>query len=148
MESPRSRATIATAAAALAAVLFGCTTPAQHPSDLESLAGTEWKLMTLGSDGAIQTHEPTLAFDEGNRISGTGSCNRFTGTVTVSGKSIAVSPLASTRMACQEALSRQEAKYFGALQQAEWFMLAGGTLTIYTKAMDQPLLFFRTRPPQ
>ncbi len=63
----------------------------------------------------------------------------------VDGKSITFSPLATTRMACAEALNAQEPTYLKALQQAQWFTVAGNTLTIYTKAMEQPLVDFRSK---
>ena len=64
----------------------------------------------------------------------------------MSGKSITFGALATTRMACSDALNAQESSYFKALQQAEWFTVLGSSLSIYTKAMDQPLVFFRTSP--
>src|SRR4051812_35638472 len=104
-----------------AALMAGCTQlmPPKSGNPEGLLAGTEWRLQTLGSQGALEAQQPTLAFDQGNKISGSGSCNQFNGSVTVSGKSMAVSPLASTRMACADALNQQEATYFKALQQAE-----------------------------
>jgi heat shock protein HslJ len=127
----------------------GCSTltptPRNAPEGL--LEGTGWQLQQLGAQGAIAGNQPTLSFAQMGRVSGTGSCNQFNGPVTVSGKSIAFGALASTRMACSDALNKQESTYLKALGQAEWFTVAGSTLTIYTKAMDQPLVFFRTSPP-
>ena len=111
------------------------------------LSGTGWRLVQLGSQGAIEGNQPTLSFAEAGKVSGSGSCNQFNGPVTVNGKSISIGVLASTRMACSGALNAQEATYFKALQQAEWFTVLGNSLTIYTKAMDQPLTFLRTSPP-
>jgi heat shock protein HslJ len=118
--------------------------PKNTPEGL--LAGTAWQLQQLGSQGALEANQPTLVFAKADRVSGTGSCNQFNGTVTLNGKSITFGPLASTRMSCADALNAQESTYFKALQHAEWFTIAGSTLTIYTKAMDQPLVFFRTSP--
>jgi len=120
--------------------------PAKSNSPEGLLASTEWQLQLLGTHGAIEAQQPTLEFDKDDKISGSGSCNRFNGTVKISGKAMSISPLASTRMACAPALNQQEQTYFTALQQAEWFLVAGTTLTIYTRSMDQPLVFFRTRP--
>lgn len=135
-------------AIALAVCVVGCNQllPTKRTSPEGMLAGTTWQLQLLGTQGALEAQQPTLEFDKGNKISGTGSCNHFNGTVTISGKSMSISPLASTRMACAAALNQQEQTYFAALQQAEWFLIAGTTLTIYTRAMDQPLVFFRTQP--
>jgi heat shock protein HslJ len=141
---------VRTAAVALGMLSIACNQlmPAKNNSPEGMLAGTAWQLQLLGTQGAIETQQPTLEFNKGNKVGGSGSCNRFTGTVTISGKAIAFSPLAATKMACADALNRQETTYFAALQQAEWFLISGTTLTIYTRSMDQPLVFFRTQPPQ
>ena len=143
-----TRVATRTLAIALALCVVGCKEllPANSTSPEGMLEGTAWQLQLLGTQGALEAQQPTLEFDKGNKISGTGSCNHFNGTVTISGKSMSVGPLASTRMACAAALNQQEQTYFAALQQAEWFLIAGTTLTIYTRAMDQPLVFFRTQP--
>jgi len=135
-------------AAALCVLAVGCTQlmPQKSNSPEGLLAGTAWQLQLLGTQGALEAQQPTLEFDKGDKISGSGSCNRFNGTVAISGKAMSIGPLASTRMACAPALNQQEQTYFTALQQAEWFLVAGTTLTIYTRSMDQPLVFFRTRP--
>ncbi len=129
-------------------VLFGLAAcVAREPSTSVApeglLAGTAWQLQQLGSKGALEGNQPTLAFAQMNHVNGTGSCNRFNGSVAVDGKSITFGPLASTRMMCEEAVSMQEANYFKALVGAEWFTIDGSTLTIYTKAMDLPLVFVR-----
>lgn len=118
--------------------------PKNTPEGL--LGGTSWQLQQLGAHGAIAGSQPTLVFAEAGKVSGTASCNQFSGTVAIDGKSITFSPLATTRMACAEALNAQEATYLKALQEAQWFTVAGNTLTIYTKAMSQPLVYFRSKP--
>ena len=134
---------------AFGAFATGCSQfmPAKNTGPEGMLSGTAWQLQQLGTQGALEAQQPTLAFDSGGKVNGSGSCNRFNGTVTISGKAIQFSPLAATKMACAAALNQQEATYFTALQQAEWFLIAGTTLTIYTRSMDQPLVYFRTLPP-
>ncbi len=136
---------IALAIAMLSACALMIGPPKNTPEGL--LAGTGWRLEQLGSQGAIEGNQPTLSFAEAGKVSGSGSCNQFNGPVSVNGKSISIGVLASTRMACSDALNAQESMYFKALQQAEWFTVLGNSLTIYTKAMDQPLMFLRTSPP-
>ena len=133
--------------------LFGLSACASRQPSHEAapeglLAGTAWRLQQLGSEGALEGHQPTLIFGQFDRVNGTGSCNRFNGSVVVDRKSITFGPLASTRMACEAAISTQEANYFKALQQAEWFTISGSALTIYTKAMDLPLVFVSMTTPE
>ena len=49
-------------------------------------------------------------------------------------------------MACPDAVGTQEGKYLEALEGAERFMVDGSTLLIYSKGMDKPLRFIRTKP--
>jgi hypothetical protein len=46
---------------------------------------------------------------ERGRVAGKGSCNRFIGTVEITGTSLALRPLGTTRMACAESVMTQEA---------------------------------------
>ena len=113
--------------------------------DVESgasrLERTTWVLADLGGT-AVLAKAPTLEFADSGRVAGNGSCNRFTGSVRLSGESISFSPLAATRMACVDpAVTRQETSYFQALQGAERFRVDGNTLFIHSKGLAQPLRF-------
>jgi heat shock protein HslJ len=132
-------------AATVAVSACGVVTSSKKTSE-GLLSGTNWQLQQLGSQGAIAGNQPTLSFTQEGRVSGSGSCNQFSGPVAVSGKSIAFGTFASTRMACTEALNTQESAYFKALQEAEWFNVLDGALSIYTKSMEQPLVFLRSPP--
>jgi putative lipoprotein len=110
------------------------------------LVGTAWRLEDLGGDGVLDRVEATLEFPEEGRAAGNGSCNRFFGTVEIERGSISFGPLASTRMACAEPISNQEAKYLEALRGAERFTLDASTLSIYSKGMGKPLRFTRKNP--
>jgi heat shock protein HslJ len=120
--------------------LAGCATATAQ------LWGTAWRLEDLAGAGVLDRVEATLTFPETGRAAGNGSCNRFSGTVEISGDSIGFGPLASTRMACAEPISTQEGKYLSALQQAERFAFDGPALLIYSKGIPQPLRFVRASP--
>jgi heat shock protein HslJ len=108
------------------------------------LHGTAWRLADLGGVAAIPGVEATLEFPEEGKASGRGSCNRFFGTVEISGESIRFGPLASTKMACiDDAANAQEKKYLEALQAAERIVFDGPALVIYSRGNDQPLRFSR-----
>ena len=132
---------------ALAGIVIGCAHAAQSAPDgaANPLVGTKWQVHALGANAVLESAKPTLEFSAVDKVSGTGSCNRFNGVVTVSGKSITFGPMATTRMACADAVNRQEATYFKALTEAEWFTIHDTTLSIYTKAMDLPLVFVRSQ---
>lgn len=110
------------------------------------LAGTAWRLEDLGGTSVLDRVEATLEFPEAGRIAGSGSCNRFFGTVEISAGSIKLGPTGSTRMACAEEVGVQEGKYLQALETAERYTLDGSTLLIYSKGMEKPLRFTRKGP--
>jgi putative lipoprotein len=117
------------------------------PAELSppSLAGV-WVLEDIGGTGVIDNARATLEFRDSARVAGRGSCNQFSGSVTVSGSTIGFSPLAATRMACAEAVMNQETRYFKALADAERYAIEGASLLIYAKGMDRPLRFAREKP--
>jgi heat shock protein HslJ len=108
------------------------------------LPGTSWKLEDLGGTPALPGVEVTLEFPEAGKASGRASCNRYMGTVEISGQSIKFGPLAATKMACVDAAATaQETKYLDALQKAERFAFDGPALLIDSTGMERPLRFSR-----
>jgi heat shock protein HslJ len=113
------------------------------PKGAFELSGSEWLLEDLAGNGVIDNAQATLAFPGEGKVSGHGSCNRFSGSAEIKGENIKIGPLASSRMACPEAVMHQEAKYLEALQQAERFEWKAPYLLIYCKGADKPLRFTR-----
>src|SRR5262245_61728831 len=72
------------AAIAFDILATGCSQfmPAKNTGPEGMLAGTAWQLQQLGAQGGLEAQQPTLDFDRGGKVSGSGSCNRFNGTVT------------------------------------------------------------------
>jgi heat shock protein HslJ len=108
------------------------------------LRDTAWRLEDLGGAAVIEGAEATLEFPEEGKAAGRGSCNRFFAPVTVSGDSIRFGPVGSTRMACEEPIASQEAKYLKALEGAEHFVIEGDSLSIRSRELPAPLIFKRT----
>jgi putative lipoprotein len=107
------------------------------------LAGSSWILEDLNGAGVVAGSRVTLEFAEKGRATGTGSCNRYFATVEISGSSIRFGAVGATRMACAAtAVSLQEVKYFGALEDASRFTLEEGVLSIYGST-SRPLRFRR-----
>lgn len=96
--------------------------------------GTAWRLdgIATGADAVssvLAGTEVTALFEDG-QVSGSGGCNTYTGGYTVDGQAIAVTDLASTKMACEPEVSAQEAAYLEALGRAAWSEIGGSTLTL------------------
>jgi heat shock protein HslJ len=110
------------------------------------LIGSEWLLEDLSGSGVMDGIQATITFPEAGKIAGNGSCNRFFGSGEISGNAIKLGPLASTRMACPEAVMNQETKYLAALQAAERFEWKAPYLLIYCTDLEKPLRFTRQSP--
>jgi heat shock protein HslJ len=111
--------------------------PAARP-----LTGTAWVLEDLGGTAVLDRAKPTLEFADSGKVAGNASCNRFFGSVQLSGDSISFGPLGTTKMACADSsVGKQEATYLKALHDAERLQLDDRTLLIFSKGMTRPLRF-------
>lgn len=121
-------------------------TPATTPVAPQSLAGTEWALVSIdGPDGATPAHEGatvTLEFDENGQVSGSGGCNSYGGTYEVQDNRLSFGEITRTLMACvDENVMAQEEAYFTALQSAGEFDLSGEQLTLWYGEGEGTLIF-------
>jgi heat shock protein HslJ len=103
-----------------------------------SLDGSSWTLVegmdiTIPDDVAM-----TIVFEAG-RASGSGGCNRFTGSYEQDGESISLGRVASTRMACDEEVMSAERAYLSALESVSSWSATGGVLVLSDNS-DQALL--------
>lgn len=110
-----------------------------------SLPATEWVLVDLAGAPVLPGGKATLVFLDVGRVAGNASCNRFTGTMLITGDEIKMGPLATTRMACTDAaISLQEETYLKALGAATRYAYQDPYLIIYAEGFDRPLRFTRT----
>lgn len=101
----------------------------------QPLEGVAWRLTQLDgkpvSPGQNQ-RAPFLQFDAQNkRVSGSGGCNRLTGTYLSGPGTLRIGPVASTRMACLDRdTGERENRFFAALEAARGYWIAGRVLTL------------------
>lgn len=96
------------------------------------LRGAEWVVEDLRGGGVVDRSRATLAFAADGRVSGRGSCNRYTASYSLTGEGMTVSKPASTMMACAPALMQQEQRFFDLLAQVRRFTIdAGGALVLH-----------------
>lgn len=95
-----------------------------------SLAGTEWRVTTLGGKSLDSTVKSTLSFGANGTVNGNGGCNTFRGDVEIEGSAMKFGHLASTMMACIGAASTQEALFHEALSQTVSFSIQDGELRL------------------
>lgn len=97
----------------------------------EPIEGPVWQLEQLGSELIEPSSDPRrnaqIQFDRSSgRVSGSGGCNRVTGTYERSGSTLRVRQLGVTRMACpNEASTINESQFFAALQATASYRLQG-----------------------
>lgn len=110
-------------------VLVSCASTA--PPSLATLAGATWTLVSLGGQPLAQGARPPTAVFDGIRLSGFGGCNRYTGQVEdKTPGTIAIGPLAATKMACPSPAMEVEDRYFAALAQVTQYRVAGSRLVL------------------
>ncbi|WP_198084011.1 META domain-containing protein [Variovorax sp. E3] len=112
------------AAAALSTALSGCGSGISLDEPIE---GPTWRLVQLGTEPLPPDNGAQIQFDRSSsRVSGSGGCNRISGTFTRAGVSLKLGQLASTRMACLDPTrGANEAQFISALQSTSSYSLAG-----------------------
>jgi heat shock protein HslJ len=97
--------------------------------------GTTWVITSFATAGhavvnPVSGSSLTIRFKDGT-VSGKSGCNNFHGTYTLNGSAITLTPLASTRKACQgEGIMEQEQQVLAAVQSAATWMLRDGLLDL------------------
>jgi heat shock protein HslJ len=112
------------------------TTPIQMAQSPSPIIGS-WRLTNMTMPGSPMpmlpaAETPLTAEFEGDRVAGSGGCNRFFGGFQAQGQRLTISQLGSTNMACEPAaVMSQEANYLQALQGAQRYEVTPQGLTIY-----------------
>ena len=112
----------------------GDTGPAESSPVATSLAGTAWIAEDIDGGGVADRVRSTLAFEGDGRVFGSGACNRYFGTVKLSGDRVQLTPLGTTRMACLPAVMDQETRFLAALSATASFRSEGGKLLLLDQA--------------
>jgi heat shock protein HslJ len=113
---------------------------------LAAASGVTWKLIAINGR-PLSSPGTTLVFDS-QRVSGSGGCNRYSGRVAEHAPGqIAVSELASTKMACAEAETEIETRFLAALAETRAYTFLAGRLGLSTSGRRGTglLLFERER---
>ncbi|MEJ2501504.1 MAG: META domain-containing protein [Campylobacterales bacterium] len=94
------------------------------------LADTRWELAQIAGGDVAVTGRAWLRISdqEGFHVEGSGGCNTFAGPLRVSGETVTIGPLISTRMACPD--MQEEQAFFHALGQVDGYRLEGETLLL------------------
>ena len=107
------RFAIASALCVLALAWASAAVSAPAGGDVSAPAG-RWLAEDIRG-GVIDRLQTVLEISPDGRISGSGGCNRMSGTATIAGDTITFGPIASTKMACSRTAMNQENRFFAAL---------------------------------
>ena len=101
------------------------------------LSGVEGAWTATGVNngkGAVQTttltEQITAVFGPNGGLAGSGGCNDYNATYTVSGDALTLGPVAATKKACADDVMTEENAYFAALGNVATFDIRGTTLTL------------------
>ena len=116
------------------------------PSAPEPLAGTNWTLDSIYSGDAVSSVTSgttiTAVFDSEGRVSGSAGCNQYFGSYTVTGSSLSISSLGSTKMNCPgQGIMLQENTFLTLLKKTAGFAISQNRLSL-TGADGATLLSF------
>ena len=105
------------------------------PPAPEPLAGTNWTLDSFYTGDAVSSvisgTTITAVFNEDGRVSGSAGCNNYFGTYTVSGNSLSISSIGSTKMNCPgRGVILQESTYLTSISKAASFTISGTRLSL------------------
>ncbi len=112
-------------------------------ANAEELSAVTWKLSAIGRVETQASPDAFLKLEIDGSVSGNGGCNQFMGRFVTNGSAILFSPLASTMMICDDAVSDNEALFLSALQAAREFEVKGTELVLMD-ASETPVAFFQS----
>ena len=108
----------------------------------------EWTLVSLDGRKALPAGVEVTLTVRGREVSGSGGCNRFTGTLAPGADPSAVTfgPLAATMMACDGPAMDVETAFFEAMDAVSAFTFVSGRLALtYRHASGPRALTFKRR---
>ncbi len=113
--------------------------------DIDDLENKIWKLEYLKINGVevgIEKLIPTIEFDNGNKVSGFGGCNKFNGNFSIDGRTINIGELSSTKMQCPEG-SELESSYFEVLNMDIKALFGDGKLVLTGEGGNQMIFGYK-----
>lgn len=110
------------------------------------LAGTPWTLSSFHAGDTVSSVQAgtaiTALFGGDGSVSGSAGCNRYFASYTVTGTSLVIGQVGSTKMHCGAGgVMQQESTYLASLGKAAKFTITGNQLTL-ADAQGAPLLSF------
>ena len=104
-------------------------------STANALENREWRLVEVRGRPAVPStgmRQASIRFSPDSvRVSGSGGCNRISGTYSRDDDRLSFGPIMATKMACADAsLNRQETDFLSALQATTRYDITNDTLSL------------------
>lgn len=129
----------------------GTATVKLRVAGAEELTTSGWKLASIGENRSLKPvlegTEITLVANSDGALAGSAGCNTYRGSFTLDGAKLTVSPLATTRKLCEDAVMQQEQTYLAALQAADSARIQDGRLLITYNKGTSLLAYDRVDAP-
>ena len=123
----------------------GCSHTAESPGIVNELIGIDWGLEEIDGSGVVDNVQSTIRFENNDRISGWGGCNRYFTAYRSTGNEIKLGPIGSTRRICPPVVMGQEDRFFQALGKARSVRIEGPYLIIECEGIEIPLKFVKLK---
>jgi putative lipoprotein len=102
------------------------------PPPDDRLTGTHWELAEVAGEAVEPGSGAHIVLDaETSRVSGSGGCNRLTGSYETDGDELRFGPVATTLMAGPEPVMRREAAFLAALSATTRHVLGPASLVLF-----------------
>lgn len=106
----------------------------------------DWRAEAIGGRPVADDVRLTLSLSPDGAVSGSGGCNRFSGTAVVDGNDVTFPPFAASEKMCASAVMIPEQEFLGALAAVATYRLRPPNLLLYD-AEGRPRLKM-TRPKE
>ena len=126
-------------------IVTACGRLGLPPDEQPPLSDTQWMLVQMNEQEALEGAEPTLIFDDIN-VGGNTGCNHYGGEYTTGPDgALEFSELIQTEIACSEpeGVMAQEADYMDRLRLAASYQVIDDSLEILNQAGETTLIFER-----
>lgn len=141
-----ARAPLALGAVAAATLLAACEpVPPQSPANGLPLEG-DWRVASIGGIATVDPNATRVSFTD-SAVSGVLGCNQFSGTYTMAGNVITISPLAVTQMACGGKLDRQEQRGLDLMGQSMGVVARSANQMVLSGPAGQSFLLEKQAAP-
>ncbi|HQR53999.1 MAG TPA: META domain-containing protein [Burkholderiales bacterium] len=97
------------------------------------LTGAEWEVTDVTGIRFADGARVTVGFGEDGKVAGTGPCNLYTAQYVLTGESLTIRKVSTTRMGCEAQTQKQEQAFLDALTKVQRFEIAAdGALLLHT----------------